>query len=104
MQIHASTIDDRPLPVPFAFEYIVQACEALDEAHRAGIVHRGRQAVRCARPTVFRSAAWAPRFRVDLFKRMIPALIEVPRVPRGTVGAMFGDVVSELAACSARAA
>jgi hypothetical protein len=29
-----------PLPIPFAVEYIVQACEALDEAHRAGIVHR----------------------------------------------------------------
>jgi serine/threonine protein kinase len=29
-----------PLPIPFAVEYIVQACEALDEAHSAGIVHR----------------------------------------------------------------
>jgi serine/threonine-protein kinase len=27
-------------PVPTAVEYIVQACEALDEAHAAGIVHR----------------------------------------------------------------
>jgi eukaryotic-like serine/threonine-protein kinase len=27
-------------PIPSAVEFIVQACDALDEAHRAGIVHR----------------------------------------------------------------
>jgi eukaryotic-like serine/threonine-protein kinase len=29
-----------PLPIPTAVEYVIHACEALDEAHRFGIVHR----------------------------------------------------------------
>jgi serine/threonine-protein kinase len=29
-----------PLPIPEAVEYVLQACEAVGEAHRAGIVHR----------------------------------------------------------------
>jgi serine/threonine-protein kinase len=29
-----------PLPIAVAAQYVMQACEAVDEAHRAGIVHR----------------------------------------------------------------
>jgi serine/threonine-protein kinase len=29
-----------PQPIPNAVEFIVQACDALDEAHRSGIIHR----------------------------------------------------------------
>jgi len=37
----AAVLHDRgPLPIPEAVEYILQACEAIGEAHRAGIVHR----------------------------------------------------------------
>jgi serine/threonine protein kinase len=32
--------NEGPLPISTAVEYVMQACEALDEAHRAGIVHR----------------------------------------------------------------
>jgi serine/threonine-protein kinase len=36
----ARAIAQRPLPVPIAVEYMVQACVALAEAHAAGVVHR----------------------------------------------------------------
>jgi serine/threonine-protein kinase len=36
----ARAIAQRPLPVPIAVEYVVQACVALAEAHGAGIIHR----------------------------------------------------------------
>jgi serine/threonine-protein kinase len=32
--------NEGPLPVSVAVDYIVQACDAIDEAHRAGIIHR----------------------------------------------------------------
>jgi len=32
--------EDGPLPIPVAVDYLLQACEAVAEAHAAGIVHR----------------------------------------------------------------
>jgi serine/threonine protein kinase len=36
----ARLANEGPLPISTAVEYVMQTCEALDEAHRAGIVHR----------------------------------------------------------------
>jgi eukaryotic-like serine/threonine-protein kinase len=40
MDLAAVLASEGRQPIPRAVEYVIQACEALDEAHHAGIVHR----------------------------------------------------------------
>ena len=40
MSLEALVVERGPLPVPEAVDYVLQACEALAEAHAQGIVHR----------------------------------------------------------------
>jgi serine/threonine-protein kinase len=38
--LHAVAKAHGPLPVPYAVDYVLQACEAVAEAHSLGIIHR----------------------------------------------------------------
>jgi hypothetical protein len=53
--------DDGPLPVAAAVDYVVQACEAVAEAHAAGIVHRD---IKAANLFLTRAADGTPLVKV----------------------------------------
>jgi serine/threonine protein kinase len=83
----ALLVERGPLPVALALEYVRQACEALAEAHAAGIIHRD---VKPQNLFVVRRASGAESVRVLDFG-LAKAIIATPNMQQLTqMGAVMG--------------